>query len=258
VELREREVAALERESLEAFHRASYGPASMVVAVVGQVEPDEVAAGFEGALEGWSVPEAAAKTWPEAEEHEASEAKIRIADRPNLDVFLGHRGRLLRGDEDYGAAVLANSCLGQSTLTSRLGLAVRDRAGLTYGIYSRFFGTLGIAGPWATYLTVAPEGLERAVELCRLVITEYLEEGPGEEELADERTALAGAYRVGLATNAGVARELVTVMTAGQPVERLDRYPEQLLAVSRDEVMAAIQRHFDPQRLVLTAAGTID
>ena len=181
-----------------------------------------------------------------------------MPDRPNLDVFLGHRGSVLRGEDDFAASMIANACLGQSTLTSRLGVAVRDEAGLTYGIYSRFFGTMHIAGPWATYLSVSPESLEQAVELCRGVIAGYVAEGPAERELADERSAQAGAYRVGLATNAGVARELVTVLTAGQSVDRLDRYPEQLLAVSRDEVLAAIRRHFDPQRLVLTVAGSIE
>ena len=83
--------------------------------------------------------------------------------------------------------MLANSCLGQSTLTSRLGVAVRDGAGLTYGIYSRFFGTLHVAGPWATALGVSADNLDRAVELSLEVIAKYVEEGPTEEELADER-----------------------------------------------------------------------
>ena len=100
-----------------------------------------------------------------------TEERIQIADRPNIDVFLGHRGHLRRGAEDYAAAMVANSCLGQSTLTSRLGLAVRDDAGLTSGIVSRFFGTLEMPGPWATVLGVSAANLDRATELSRSVIT---------------------------------------------------------------------------------------
>ena len=79
-----------------------------------------------------------------------------------------------------------------------------------------------------------------------------------EEELADERSALAGSYRVGLATNSGVARELVTALTADEPIERLDRFPEQLLAVDRDQVMGAIRTHLHPEQLVMTAAGDFE
>jgi zinc protease len=135
---------------------------------------------------------------------------------------------------------------------------VRDREGLTYGIYSRFFGTLQLPGPWAISLGVSAANLDRAVELSREVIAEYLAEGPSPEELADERTALAGGYRVGLATNAGVARELVTALTAGEAVDRLDRFPEEILAIDRDQVMDAIRTHLHPEQLVLTAAGDFE
>jgi len=258
IEAREREVRSLSREDLVGFHGATYGPSSLALAVVGDVEPGRVASLFEEQLKGWEGAGGVDPVIPEEKDTEPSEERIQIADRPNLDVFLGHGGHLLRSAPDYPAAVLANSCLGQSTLTSRLGVAVRDREGLTYGIYSRFFGTLHVAGPWAVSLGVSADNLGRAVELSRAVISEYVAEGPTEEELADERTALAGGYRVGLATNAGVARELVTALTAGESVERLDRFPEEILAVDRDQVIDAIRTHLHPEKLVMTAAGDFE
>lgn len=258
IEVRERELRSLVRDELANFHAALYRPATLVVAAVGDVDAGRVASLFAAELADWSGGEEVATIDGGHSPAGAEETRIQIADRPNIDVFLGHRGRLLRGDSGYPAAVLANSCLGQSTLTSRLGVAVRDRAGLTYGIYSRFFSTLHIAGPWATALGVSAAHLDRAVEMSRQVISAYVEEGPTEEELADERSALAGAYRVGLATNPGVARELVTALTAGEPIERLDRFPQELLAVSRDEVVEAIRVHFHPDELVMTAAGDFE
>jgi zinc protease len=258
IEAREQEVRTLTRDELADFHTAVYGPATIALAVVGDVEAAQVASLFDEELAAWNGAEAAALTADDEGAPPSPEERIQIADRPNIDVFLGHRGQLLRGDADYPASVLANSCLGQSTLTSRLGMAVRDGAGLTYGIYSRFFGTLHVAGPWATALGVSVDNLDRAVALSLEVIAKYVEEGPTEEELADERSALAGAYRVGLATNSGIARELVTALTADEPIERLDRFPEQLLAVERDQVVEAIRTHFHPDQLIVTAAGDFE
>jgi zinc protease len=255
IAVREREVRSLVRDELKAFHEALYGPSTLILAAVGDVEAGTVASLFEGELKDWNSVEEARISVDENSSSTASDDRIQIADRPNIDVFLGHRGRLLRGEPEYPAAVLANSCLGQSTLTSRLGMAVRDGAGLTYGIYSRFFGTLHVAGPWATAIGVSAANLERAVELSREVITSYVDEGPTEDELADERSAIAGAYRVGLATNSGIARELVTALTVGEPIERLDRFPEELLAVDRGQVIEAIRAHLHPEQLVVTAAG---
>jgi zinc protease len=258
IEVRERELRSLMRDELAAFHAALYGTSTLVVAAVGGVEAGRVASLLEGELKDWKSVEEVRIGDGEHGPPSSSEDRIQIADRPNIDVFLGHCGRLLRGDPEYPAVVLANSCLGQSTLTSRLGMAVRDGAGLTYGIYSRFFGTLHVAGPWATAIGVSAENLDRAVELSREVITSYVEEGPTEDELADERSALAGSYRVGLATNSGIARELVTALTAGEPIERLDRFPEELLAVDRARVIEAIRTHLHPEQLVMTAAGDFE
>jgi zinc protease len=112
-------------------------------------------------------------------------------------------------------------------------------------------------GPWATFLSVSPDNLERAVTLCREVIADYIAEGPREPELEDERQSLSGAYQVGLATNTGVARELVSVLTSGVPLSHLDTYPERLRSTGRREVVDALHRHVRPAELVVAAAGSL-
>ena len=258
VAARAAELGTVTRDELTAFHARAYGPGSLVLAVVGDVEPDCVAEVVARELDGWvgASPDHVDAALPPAPPPDVD--RIDIADRPNLDLLLGHRGRLKRGDPDQAAAVLANSCLGQSALTSRLGVAVRDTAGLSYSVYSRFFGTLGLAGPWAVSCSVAAANLERATELCRQVITDYVAAGPTEVELDDERQAQSGAYLVGLATNSGIARELVTALTADEPVSRLDDYSKELLAATREQVMEAIARHLHPDELSVSVAGTLN
>jgi zinc protease len=258
IDARESELLSLTRDDLAAFHGAVYGPESLVLAVVGDVDADRVCGLMSELVGEWRGEPGDLESPPAVKLTPPAEERVSIPDRPNIDVVLGHRGALLLSDEDFQAASLANSCLGQSTLTSRLGLALRDRAGLTYGVYSRFFGIQHIPGPWATVLSVAPESLEEAVEMCRRVIADYLAEGPGADELTDEQQSLAGAHAVRLATNAGVTRELVTVMSAGLPVSRLDTAAQTLLAVTRDEVVEALHRHIHPDHLVVAAAGSLD
>jgi zinc protease len=257
VEDREAELEDLSCDELEAFHRETYGPGSLVLAVVGDVDADAAAHELGGRIRDWTGGGRTRGEFPTLGIRDRSPVRIHLADRPNLDFFLGHEGRLLRGDDDLAATLLANSCLGQSALTSRLGAEVRDREGLSYSVYSRFFGTLGLAGPWAVSCSVAGDNLDRAVELCREVVADFVAEGPDEAELEDERRAQAGAYQVGLATNGGIARELVTTMTAGEDVSRMDEYPARLLATTRDEVVEAIGKHIRPDELTLAVAGTL-
>ena len=50
----------------------------------------------------------------------------------------------------------------------------------------------------------------------------------------------------------------MTALTAGEPIERLDRFPEQILAVGRDQGLDAIRTHFHPDQLIVTAAGDFE
>ncbi|OFV81559.1 MAG: hypothetical protein A2Y78_02610 [Acidobacteria bacterium RBG_13_68_16] len=250
---------SLTREQLVAVHGKLYGPASLMLAVVGDFEPGEVerrlAELFGAANGGCREAPPVARRGP----HDVSpgEARESIPDKPNLDVVVGHPGGLRRADEDFLAALLGNSVLGHSTLSSRLGMRLRDREGLTYGVISRFFGASLLDGPWAVAFSVAPENLERAQAAVREELARFVAEGPSEEELADERAAVAGSYRVSLATPTGMARELSRLVRHGLAVTEIDRIPGKVLATQRAEVVEAVRRHIDPAHLCLAVAGTL-
>ncbi len=259
LEDRRRALLAVARADLEACHRELFGPASLVLAVVGDCDPDDVGSTLAGLLEGWTggaaVPREVARRGPG--DAAPGESRDVMSDKPNIDVVLGHPGGLRRNDADFFAAMLGNAVLGHSTLSSRLGQRLRDREGLTYGVISRFFGASLVDGPWATTLSVAPANLERALRSARDEIARIVEEGPTTDELVDERSAMAGSYRVGLATPAGMAREITRIARHGLPMSRLDSLPEEVLATSDDAVRAALHRHLDPSHLSLAVAGSL-
>ena len=247
----------LTRGDLVALHKRLYGSASLVLVLVGDFIPDEVAARVTGLVAGrgggMAQPPEVARAVPERTAPQ--QAREAMADKPNLDVVIGHPGALRRGDEDFFAAMVGNAVLGHSTLSSRLGLRLRDREGLTYGVVSRFFGASLVDGPWATTFSVANENLARGVAAAREEIARYVEEGPTVAELEDEKAALAGSYRVSLATPGGKARELVRLARHGLPPSEMDRIPERVLAIRRADVLAAVRRHIVPARLSMAVAG---
>jgi zinc protease len=250
---------SLTREQLVAVHERLYGPASLVLALVGDFKVDEVERRlgelFGVAHGGCRDAPPIARRGPR--DVSPGEARENMRDKPNLDVVVGHPGGLRRADDDFIAASLGNSVLGHSTLSSRLGMRLRDREGLTYGVISRFFGASLLDGPWAVTFSVAPPNLDRAVTAVREELTRFAAEGPSEAELADERAAMAGSYRVSLATPTGMARELARLVRHGLPVAEIDRIPESVLATGREEVAAAVRRHIDPDRLCLAVAGEL-
>lgn len=255
---RKRGLDGVTRADLLRVHEALYTPPTLVLAVVGDFDPDEAAKLLEQAVSGWAAGPGPIVDVPRRRPADAEPRSVRIGldDKPNVDVVLGHPGGLRRRDDDYLAAALGNSVLGQSTLSSRLGQRLRDKEGLTYGVISRFFGASLIDGPWATSFSVAAADLDRAVAIVREEISRLVVDGPGDDELADEKAALAGSYRVSLAGPGGQARELARLARHSLPWAELDELPARILALAADDVRAALRVHLNPDHLAWAAAGS--
>ena len=178
-----------------------------------------------------------------------------MREKANVDIMLGSAAPLRRDAADYYAAAIANSALGESTLSSRLGLQVRDREGLTYGIASRFRAPSLAAGPWYIAVSVNPSNVERAIESSLAVLRDYVERGIGADELADEKSAAIGSFKVSLSTNAGLAEALWNAEFYRLGTDFVDRYPRLVEAVTDSEVNAAIRKYFRPDHLTVVIAG---
>ncbi|MFZ5785944.1 MAG: M16 family metallopeptidase [Acidobacteriota bacterium] len=256
---RRRDLESVGRDDLERAHRKLFGPASLVLALVGDFDPGEVAVRLETLLRGWAggLPEPPEIPRTGFADTTPGESRDAMPDKPNLDVLLGQPGNLRRCDEDFLPAMLGNSVLGHSTLSSRLGRRLRDSEGLTYGVISRFFGAGLVDGPWAVTMSLSPANLDRGVAFAREEIARLVHEGPDEGELSDEREATAGSYRVGLAVPSGMARELARLARHRLPVSSLDTLPDQVLAITREAVAEALRRRIDPYRLTLAVAGSL-
>jgi zinc protease len=252
-------IAAVEKTTdaeLSAFHARHYRSRSLVIAAVGDLDAtgtvEDLARRFEpmppGELEAVSVPAIAPPR--------ARSETVRMEDKVNADVLLAHDSRLRRTDADYLACSLGVAALGQSTLSSRLGLRVRDTEGLTYGINARVSAGR-FSGPAVVSMTVAPANLERAVASARSVVEEFIRGGITEKELADEKRSRIGKFKVDLASNAGIAGTLDMAETYGLGVGYLDQLPELVGQISREEVDEAVRRHLRPAELVEVAAGTL-
>ena len=178
-----------------------------------------------------------------------------MADKASADVVLAQPGGLERLDPDYLACVLANSALGQSSLTSRLGVRVRDTEGLTYGIHSGFAAT-HLAGPFAVSLTVKPESRDAAVAATLEEIRRFIVGGMTEKELADEKSSHAGRFKVDLGSNGGLAHAIDAAVYYGLGISYLDEFPSRVAAVTKEEADSAFAKRVDPDRFTIVSAGS--
>jgi zinc protease len=250
-------IAGVTVEDVRRFYAERYGGRSLILSVAGAIDTSEAQAQFRaafGAFEGPASVEvevADAGARATAAQHEV----VLLKDKANVDVMLGTAAPLRRDAADYYAALLANSALGESTLSSRLGLQVRDREGLTYGIGSRFRAPSLAAGPWYIAVSVNPQNVTQAISSALQVLREYVAHGIREDELRDEKSAAIGSFKVALSTNAGLAEALWNAEFYRLGTDYVDRYPQLIEAVTIDEVNAAIRKYFRPEQLTVVIAG---
>ena len=241
------------------FYTARYGGRSLILTIVGDVQVTELRGQFEQSFGSFDGPESVeVNVTDPAPQAEKQREVVLLKDKANVDILIGSAAPLRRTSEDYYAAILANSALGQSTLSSRLGLQVRDKEGLTYGINSAFRAPSIAAGPWYIGVSVNPGNVERAIESAIGVLRDYVEKGIREEELEDEKSAAIGSFKVGLATNRGLARAIWNEEFYNLGLDYLDRYPQIIQAVTLDEVNAAIRKYFRPEEITIVIAGDYD
>jgi zinc protease len=250
-------VSAIERAAdsdLHAFHERFYGASTLVLAVVGDLGGEEAAADLAGRISSLPRRGAPALELPPVSSPSARSEVVRMKEKVNADVLLAHDSGLRRTDADFIATTLGVAALGQSTLSSRLGLRVRDTEGLTYGINARVSAGR-FSGPFAISLTVAPANLARAVASARSVAGDFLAGGITEKEMTDEKRSRIGKFKVDLASNSGIAGALDMAETYGFGVGYLDAFPSMVEAVTREQVNAAVHAHLRPSELVEVAAG---
>jgi len=253
-------IEALTLDDVRRYHTSTILGAPALLCGAGAVQAatfEALAATAFGALDARPVeaarPAPAVRACPPRELRE----DVEMERKTSVDVVIGRATSLVRRDDSYLAAAIANGILGQSTLSSRLGLQLRDREGLTYGVTSGFLAAGRLPGPWRIGVTVNPANVDRAIASARDVLRGYTSDGPTERELDQQRNSMSGAHRVALGTNGGLAAQLerMTYYTLGD--DHVDTYRERLAAVSRSDVRAAIAAHLDERNLIVVAAGTL-
>jgi zinc protease len=249
-------INSITAEDVRNFYKERYGGRSLILTLVGDVNTGEVARQFEELFGDFTGPSNVdinvIDPTPQAE---SRREVVVLKDKASVDILLGTAASLRRLSEDFYPALLANKALGESTLSSRLGLEVRDREGLTYGINSRFRAPSLAAGPWYIGVSVNPNNVERAINSALKVMRDYVENGIEYEELENEKASATGAFKVGLATNGGLAQALWNSEFYSLGIDYIDRFPQIVQAITIEEVNAAIRKYFRPDHLTIVIAG---
>ena len=255
------DIKAVTPNHLKAFHQAHYGLGSMQVAVTGDIDRAILEAQFKAHFGDWPSVEVAPRSLDgmrASTNGSGGTHFVTMAEKTSVDLMLGMAVGIDREHVDYRPLMMASFILG-GNFSARLMATVRDEAGLTYGIGSSLGGAGdGKDGFWTIYATFAPDLLEQGRAATMEQFEKWLSSGATADELAAKKTTITGSYQVGLASTKGVAGALLDIMERGRPLSYLDDYPEEIRALTLEQVNSVIGRYLSLDRLTIVAAGSID
>lgn len=246
-----RSIPEITRAQLEAFHAKAYAAGNGVIALVGDLsrgEAEALAAQISAALPpGPALPKLAQ---PEPPKPGLTHIEFASAQTHLMLAQLG----IARNDPDYAALYLGNQILGGGGFGTRLMTEVREKRGLTYGIYSTFT-PMQVRGPFMINLQTRADYSDGTLDLVQKLVRNFITQGPTQDELDKAKREVAGSFPLSTASNADIVGQLGAIGFYDLPLNHLELFLQQIQALTVEQVKTAMAKHLDPNAFVIVSAG---
>ena len=243
---------AVTRDALVEFHKAHYVPDRAVLAVTGDVTPDQAKQKAEAAFGAWKKSGAAiaAQTPPAP----LAGSSVSFVARPNsvqTSLRIGTQS-IERGDPDYEALTVANRILGGNS--GRLFEHLREQKGYTYGASSGFNASR-IRGSWTASTDVRSEVTDPALTDLIDEIRQMRDTPVTDKELTDAKRAIVGSFALLLESPAAILNNYIDRYIYKLPADYWDTYATRIEAVTAADIQRVAQKYWAADRLQIVAVG---
>jgi zinc protease len=234
----EASIGAVTREALAAHHARHVARGNVVLALVGDLDPDQVIKRLARVTVDLPVPlrdTLAPLPCPSLER-----PARQVVPRPErkTELLFGFPGVAVRDPGRYAVEVLTLLLAGQS---GRLFAKLREETGGVYDVDAVSWEGLD-AGLLIVSFATSPERVGSCVDLFHAEVRRLLEGGVTQAELERAKQALVGGFEISFQRRGTVAYHLAYDVAYGLGPETAARYGERVYAVTRADVEAAARR----------------
>jgi len=244
-------VGAIAAADLAAFHRERWQPQRMRVTIVGALTEAQARELVDGVFAFFArtsaVPQKPSIARP-AQVSPLAPVRQAIAHPASQShIWLGMPG-IARDDPDFFALTVGNYIFGGGGFVSRLTEEVREKRGLSYSVFSAF-QPMAQPGPFLIGLQTQSAKAPEALKVVEDTLRRFLSEGPTEKELKAARQNLVGGFALRLDTNRKLLDNLAQINYYDLPLDYLQTWTSRVSAVTRADIVRAMNRVIDPARL---------
>ncbi len=198
-------IASITRKDLQDYVAAQFARNVLKVSIAGDITKDEAEKAIDKIF--GSLPE-------KADPLNVTDAQVKYGgkiillplDTPQTFISAGEPG-IKHSDKDWHAAMVMNYILGGSSFDARLMKEIREKRGLTYGVYSMLSSTTH-AGIIQVNMSASNDKVEEALRLMKESWTQMAKDGPTQEEFQNAKSYLTGALPLELTSTGEIANAM--------------------------------------------------
>jgi zinc protease len=245
---------AVTRAAVQDFHRRYYAANHAQITLVGDLsveQAQEISLQISNALPAAAAADtftASAETTPGT----VMSSHIEFAQRQTHIVFA--QPSVPRRHSDYAALYAASEILGGGGGNSRLMTELRHKRSLVYDVYSEGKDWAQGSEILTINLQTGSQFSEAVVAEVRVLLNDFLREGPTREELKQLQHRLANKHVLNSASNRQILAGLVQINRYDLPLD-LDYTLQQVQRLTREDIKHALNRHLSADRWLSVTAG---
>jgi len=237
------------------FHKKYFVPNNALVAVVGDIAPNDAMAGLEKYFGGWKPAEVPALNVTDPPDATRRLIVIDKKDAVQTEIRVGQIA-IPRKHADFEAIDQAVKILGGEG-ANRLQQVLRSQKQLTYGA-SADLDTFKWAG---AVIAETDTQTSSTAEALRVVVDEFTRlqrERVSDGELEGAQDYMVGHFPLTIEVPDAIATQVLNQLFYELPVDDLPRYRERILKVTPDEIQRVARWFIRPSQLSVVLVGDAD
>ena len=252
VEGTEDSVKAITTADLKVFVAERLGRDNLVIGVVGDMTPDQLATLLDrvfGDLPGQAAPWRLPEVTPIAPGR-----TIVVKKAVPQSVILFAQAGIKRADKDFYPAYVMNYILGGGGFTSRLYNEVREKRGLAYSVYTALY-PMAAAALLQGGAGTANARVSETLNVVRAEWRRLATDGVDKAELDDTKTYLTGSFPLRFSSSGRIAAILVAMQLDTLGIDYLKHRNSYVEAVTLEAVNRVARQLLDSDGLTTVIVG---
>ena len=249
---------SLTLDQVKAYYARVYGASAGQVSAVGDFDPAELEKQLNSLLSDWKSPGPFERLKGKYFDVSAANDTLVVKDKANASVLVQENLDLTDTDPDYPALVLGNYIFGGGFLNSRLATRIRQKEGLSYGIGSHIGAqTLDPVASFGMNAICAPQNAHKVEVAMKEELARVLKDGFTADELEKAKSGILQQREGGRSSNQSVVGSLIRYQYIGRRFTWDRKFDDTLKALTPAQVLAAMRKHINPDKLSFVRAGDL-